>query len=751
MNTLARLAIERPKSVLFAWLLLFALAVPFALQLNGALKAGGFSDPRGEAVHAQQTLNRAFDEAPNSLLVVLHDPSGDATEDVAAARRAAEGPGVSRIEDYRSHPEWVSRDAHTTFLQVGFTSDNTTVQNLVPRLREDVAAEVGETVDVQVTGSPALDYSLNLQSKQDATRAEMIAFPVLFVVLLLVFRSVASMAVPLALAGVTLTITQGIGYVVAQYTDVSNLFTNIVSLVGLAVAVDYSLFIVKRFREELAEGRDVPEALERTMRTVGHSVLFSGIAVIVALFALFIPRAMSFTSIALGGVGVTVIAVAVATTLLPAVLRLMGHRINWGSLRRRGSGAAPQPAARASGSRLVRWPAAVLAVMAIAFAALSFPATRLTLQVPVASADILPSDDSARIGIERIKQDIGLREMFPVQLVLTADQQDSAALLSTAEAVTAYAGNAPHAAKVQGVSTLGIPAAALPQAVADGGSGLPPEARAGLSQVWSRTGNTLVTRVVVTPDVDPDTTAAHELVKDLRAGLDQHTETGVTAEVAGATATGTDFDNLVERAIPLVVGAVALITFVILVLAFRSWLTPLLALIFNAAVVSASLGVLALISQDDAHVINSVTPPMLFAVMFGLSMDYMVIMISRMREMYLTGASHREAVLGGLARTAGLVNGAAAIMVAVFVSFTSARISIVRELGISLAVAVILDAVVVRRLIMPNALLLLGKRVWGRAGHTVHAHKPSPIGPPSSARGTDYEEIPDAHSDAGVR
>lgn len=162
------------------------------------------------------------------------------------------------------------------------------------------------------------------------------------------------------------------------------------------------------------------------------------------------------------------------------------------------------------------------------------------------------------------------------------------------------------------------------------------------------------------------------------------------------------------------VGIVALLSLLILVFAFRSLWLPLLALAFNAMVVAASLGVLALVSGDAEHTINSVTPLMLFAVMFGLSMDYMVIMIARMKELHADGLSHREAVLGGLARTAGLVNGAAVIMVAVFASFMSAQISIVRELGLSLAVAVILDAVVIRRLVMPATLLLVGDRVWGR-------------------------------------
>lgn len=738
MKQLINIAVQRPKAVIAAWLLLIVVAAPFALKLEGALKAGGFSNPRGASVHAQHTLEQAFHEAPNSLLVVLHDKSGSVAGAVDEARKASQRTGVIGITDNRTHPEWLSKDGRTTFLQVGFSSDNTTVQNLVPDLQRDVRAAVGKSVEADVTGSPALDYALNKHSKEDVTRAEMIAFPVLFVVLLLVFRSLVAMTVPLLMAGATLVLTQAIGYVMAKTTDVNSLFTNIVSMVGLAVAVDYSLFIVKRFREELAAGQDATGAVDRSMRTVGHSVLFSGMAVVVALSALFIPRSMSFTSIALGGTAVAVVAVLLTMTLLPAVLKLLGHRINAGALRRRGKAAAPAATTEAApasrlGGLVSRRPVMILAALLVGFVALAWPATQLNLRVPVASANILPSSDSARVGIERVKQDIGVRSLFPVEVVLTADAKNSAALLTSATDIAGYAKTAPGVEGVQGVSTLGVPAAALPQALSDG-TGLDPAGKAAAAQFWTRVGGDLVTRVLVVPKADPDSASAHQVVGDLRSHLKRDTVTGVKAELAGATATGSDFDKLVTDSIPLVVLTVALLSYLILFIAFRSTVLPLLALAFNGLVVSASLGFLTLVASSADHTINSVTPPMLFAVMFGLSMDYMVIMIARMREMYREGASHRDAVLGGLSRTAGLVNGAAAIMVAVFVSFVSAQISIVRELGVSLAAAVVLDAVVIRRLVMPATLLLLGDRIWGRTSRTARTAGPAAVpGDPAPA------------------
>lgn len=685
MKTVNRWAIHRPWTAIFGWVVLALIAAPLAMQLHGALKAGGFSDPRADSVEAQETLEAAFDQKPNSLMVVLSS-EGDATDAVPAASEVAVDYGADLVVDHLAQPGWVSDDQGTTMVVLGFDEDNTTVQTLVPELERAIDEAVAEGVTVEITGAPALDAALNHHSEQDAARAEMIAFPVLFVVLLLVFRSVAAMLVPLAMAGVTLAITQAAGFGFTQITDVNSLFVNIVTMIGLAVAVDYSLFIIKRFREELDAELPVKAALERTMATVGHSVMFAGLAVMVSMAALFIPRTMAFTSIALAGVLVTSIAVSMSMTLLPAVLSLLGHRINWGTIGRRRKKAPSEPR-----QRWLRRPAIVLALLVAAFAAAAAPAFNLNWQVPVASATILPADDNARTGLERVEDEIGLEGLFPVEVVFTAPQSAAVELSRAAEEV------ADEARSLDGV---------LDAQVAYG----------------EPVDGDLTALVSVTTDEGPDSDRAHAVVEELRGAVDD-LDGDVTALLGGATATGGDFDDLVLESMPMVIGVVAVLSLILLTVSFRTWLMPLLALAFNGMVVAASLGVLALISAEGGT-INSVTPLMLFAVMFGLSMDYMVIMISRMKELYGDGLGHREAVLGGLARTAGLINGAAIIMVAVFISFTSAQISIVRELGIVLAVAVLLDAVVIRRLVMPATLLLVGDRVWGR-GRRVETIEPA--------------------------
>ncbi|MEU4566941.1 MMPL family transporter [Micromonospora sp. NPDC023956] len=717
MNAVVRFSIARPKTVIAIWIVLAAICVPLMIALTGALKAGGFDNPRGEAAAGQKVIERTFDEAPESLQVVLTKPDGDVTAELAEATRVAEAtPHVASVQDYRQDPEWLSPDKHTTFLQLGFRVDKSTIQHEIDGLRERMTGAMRDRgVQVHVTGAQALDYDLSVQSEKDAITAEMIAFPLLIVVLLVVFRSVGAMLLPIVLAGLALVVASAIGYLITFATDLSTLYTNAVSLIGIAVAVDYSLFIIKRYRDELVAGDTYVPALRTAMRTAGHAVLFSGLAVVVALLALFIPRIMVFSSMAIAGVVVTLVALAMSMTLLPAALTVMGRRINWLSLKPRSSRTAQGGPGLLT--RLQRRPALTLAVLVAIFGVMAWPMTDIRLQSPVASATILPEDADSRQGIERLQAALEFRNLFPVQVVVSAPESTSpATLLDAVRAVTDTVREQPKIDTVTDVTSIGLPADAVTAAVSGQSAALPPEAKAGFDQLWGADGDRLVSRVVVIPGADPDSDAAHDLIHDLRDELPGAVPDGVRVQVTGATATGVDFDEVLINTLPAILIAVALITIALLARAFRSWLLPLLALALNALVVAASLGLLTAISQNWlGQRIDSTTPALVFAIMFGLSMDYMVIMISRMREHFVEHGDHHGAVTNGLRDTAGLVNGAALIMVAVFASFLVAKVSVVQQLGLGLGIAVALDAVVIRLLVMPAALNLIGPRVWGRA------------------------------------
>lgn len=727
MKAITALAIRRPRTVLIAWALLFVVGALLALRLDGVLSGGGFTNPRAEALLAQETIEETFDEAPNQLVIVVDADAPLTPSDVARAADLTTDAGAETITTPFDQPELGSDDGRTMAIIAGFTQDSTTVQNIVPKLQAalDESDIAGEAF---VTGQPALDYQLNAHSKADALRAEIIVFPVLIVVLLFVFGSVVATLLPLLVAGSALMISLGFGTLATGVTEISNLYSNIVSMIGLAVAVDYSLFIIKRFREELGAGRSTPDAITATMSTAGHSVLFSGIAVALALSALFVPRVMALTSIALGGVVVSLVALGVTMLVLPAGLALLGPRIDAGRIpllpRRR----TPAPGRNIVTSR-IRRPGLVGAAGVAVLALAAIPVFGLSLQSPVASATVLPSDDPARQGLELLERNIGQEGLFPVDVIVTfpagTDPADALEATATASAWVADRAGADSVLDAASFAPLGSPAATALEA-----GETPPQ----LQRLWHADDAGIAVRLLATTADGPDSVSAHALVSDIRSGLADQLPDGARVAVTGATAQGLDFDETIIESIPLIAAIVLTLTFLMLAFAWRSVILPALALVFNLLVVGASLGVLTLLQgwmSDDP--LNSVTPVLLFAVMFGLSMDYMVIIMSRMRELYRAGMPFEQSVLQGAARTRAMINSAALIMIAVFLSFTTAQISIVREIGIGLAVAVALDAVVIRMLVMPSILRALGPRSFGRRAALIAAPTAAEVGAPTPA------------------
>lgn len=717
MNRLSSFSTKHPKSIVIAWVVVLAISVLFALRLDGALSAGGFTDPRAEAILTQQTLEEAFDEAPNQVVVAVES---DTAIEAAALRGVTDelrASGATTVRSPSDNADWLSPDGTVAVIVAGFPGDNTAVQNLMPELQADLDALPGTRV--YVTGQPSLDYQLNVHSKEDATRAELIVVPILLLVLLVVFRSVTATLVPLLMAGSALGISSAFGYLATRVTEISILYSNIVSMIGLAVAVDYSLFIIKRYREERANGLTDEEALALTYRTAGKSVLFSGIAVAVALVALLIPGLMAFTSIALGGIVVTVVALLLSMTVLPAALILLGPRIDFGTIRFR---ARRRPVTAAVHRAPARTQWAGLAGI-IALLIVSVPVLGLSLQSPVASATILPSDDPARVGLTTIEDNVGHRGLFPIQLVVSAPADaEPGDVVDAVDALTTFALRQDGVSEVTSVSTLGLSAAEVSATVAS--ATIDPA----LSVLWSQTGDGIVTRIVVDASAGPDSALAHDLVREFRSQGPQILPASFALGVTGATAQGVDFDLTLVQSIPWIVGLVFILTFIMLAIAFRSMMLPALALGFNTLVVAASLGILAMFVRGfGGGQMNSVTPVLLFAVMFGLSMDYMVIIMSRITEAYHGGLSFPSAVGVGVERTRSMINSAAVIMVAVFTSFASAQISIVREIGIGLSVAVILDALVIRMVVMPAVLRAIGPRSLGAASRRLHERvRPSP-------------------------
>lgn len=711
---------SRARYIVAVWLLLLLGAGLGALQLGDAVKAGGFNDANGRSFIGQSLNEEAFGDPANRLSVVL--VSQGAIPEPLIDRVIADVSGIERVTgvvDGRSIPALSSPTGATEVLQVGVAADNTTTQNLVPALRATVAGSLadsagGDRVRSHVTGAPALDYDLNIQSQRDALHAELIAFPLMILVLLLVYRAVGPTVVTLVVAGICLAGAQGIGALLARWFDVSNMYLTGASLIGLAVSIDYCLFLISRYREFLDAGAAPDRALAAARGTAGHAIRFGGLSVIAALAALFIARNMVFSSIAMAGMIVTLIALAALSTLVPALITLLGPRLfalPLPGFRRGPRRAAPDPDAAGAPPVALRRPRVVAIAVLVPLLAAIAPLAGVSLRVPVASADILPADADSRLGVEAINRELDSRALFPTIVTFAGEAGEPVARVAgRADALARSLADDPGVAAVAAPGTAGEVAAA---------------------PLTGSIGERPFARILVTATDDPDGEAAHALIGRLReavAGRDD-------VYLSGATAQGDDFDRLVTRSIPAIVAVVMLVSLLLLGAAFRSWLLPVVAVTLNAVVVAASMGLLSAgwrITTGAA--VNSVTPVVIFAIVFGLSMDYMLLMASRMREEWRAGGGHRSAVAVGLRRTSGLVISAAVIMIGVFLSFTVAEISIVRELGIGLALAVAMDALVVRPFLLPAVLLLIGPRIWGRPGSPADAPGPrAESAPPTPA------------------
>jgi RND superfamily putative drug exporter len=597
--------------------------------------------------------------------------------------------------------------------------------DVYPSLRAKVKTE---TLEMLPVGNIPLNHDFTEVTRTDLQRAELVILPLVVILLLLVFGSVVAAMLPLLVGALSMAGAIAGTLLMARYTSVSVYAPNIVTMIGLGVAIDYSLFIVSRFREEI-RGHPEPEALARTMATAGRAILFSGVTVAIGLLGMVFLGLGNIGSIGWAGTVVVSLAVLYALTLLPALLAVIGPRVN--SLR--------LPFIHPERSRKGRglWHRVAVVVMTHPWPVfLSVSALLLVLGLPflhlqVGSGDVnaLPPEAVSRRGDE------ALREHFPggdSNRVLVVVRYPAGSPL-TAERIgglydlSRWLAKRPNVARVESLVDLD-PSVTREQyqqlATA------PPEMRPpGVQQLLRQTvGGRLALLVVATP-LKPSSAEARALVEEIRAS---HPAIGGEVLVTGQTAFDLDIINLVTRHAPLTVGLVMLATYVVLFLLLGSVLLPLKAVIMNLLSISASYGALVWIFQEG-HLsgwlnftpgpIQTATPLIMFCFVFGLSMDYEVLLLSRVREEYERGGNTAHAVAEALESTGRLITGAAAIMAAVFFGFATARSVIIQAVGIGIGLAVVIDATIVRALLVPATMRLMGRWNWWAPAPLASLHR----------------------------
>jgi RND superfamily putative drug exporter len=611
-------------------------------------------------------------------------------------------------------PQLVSSNGHMVMAVVSLNIDFTAARKQFGELRAEV--DPPPQMTVSATGDVAVAYDFDSLLAADLQKAEIGSSVVALVLLLIVFGTGVGALVCLAIGLIAVTGGVGSALLLAHITDVSTYALNIVTLIGLGIAIDYSLFIVSRFREELGRGRTVPDAVAIAMGTAGRAIAFSGLTVAIGLSAMLFYRGTFLVSMGICGAMVVAISVLLALTFLPALLSVLGTRINRLSV----PILRPRPFGQGMWHRIaiavMRRPVLVLVPTVAVLLAAGSP----FLHLHVANTDVtqLPPDADARRGAELLAADFPSQGANLIQVVLNFS--DGSPLAPTNVAIAAAVSHrlsaTPGVASVRSYVDINPQfSVAQYQQLYGGGTGsLPAAAR---DQVTRSVGHSIAVLDAVTPSL-PASDAAHALVRTIRA---QGQVAGATTMVTGDTAYDIDFVNYVVGRTPLAIGIVVLTTMLVLFLLLRSVILPVKAVLMNLLSLSAAFGAMVWFFQDGhlsgqlnitAEPIDPTLPVLLFCVVFGLSMDYEVFLLTRMQEAWRRTHDNRAAVAEGLERSGRLVTGAAAIMITVFIAFGLARVVTIKSLGIGMAVAVLVDATLVRALVVPALMRLLGRANW---------------------------------------
>ena len=666
------------RTVAIAWGLVAVVLGFFAPKVEHALSGAGWEATGSESVSARKVVDENFGGLSSSaLMVVVHSDSKTASD--PAFQRAIASATATLKDDARVQsvvpPQpgaSISRDGRTAVIQAGAASDSNTMVRAADDLKVQLHKLQGDGVQVSLTGASGMWSDFNTANREAMMKSELISWPVTLIILVLAFGSLVAAGLPLMLTIIGLMASAGSLYLGTQVLDISIWAMNFALMFALALGIDYALFIVYRFRGALFGSHEsVEHAVAETMDTAGKAVLFSGITVLISLTAVMLVPSPAFRSMALGIMISVVFILAASLTLLPAVLGKLGPRVDKLALPWVHQGEHRSPKFAAWAERLWRHPYAFGALAMIVLVALIVPVFGLKTGMP--SIKVVPSQDSSRVGYNQVQKAFG--DGAPGALQIVSAQGDAAR-------VTAVAKADPGIAQV------------MPAMPGHGGKAL----------------------VQVVPKTDPSSPATGATVDRLRSALP------AGALVGGAVAENHDLETLLSDKTPLVVGVVLILGFLLLLIALQAPIIAALGVLTSLLATGAAFGAARLIFQEGhgsgllgfepQGFLDAWGPVFFFAMIFAISMDYTVFLLSSAKEHWDRSHDAREAMVGGVAHSGRVIFAAAGVMVAVFFTFALSGPLPPKEMGIILGVAVLLDAFLVRLLLMPVILRILGPWAW---------------------------------------
>ena len=841
MNLFARLgpfAYRHRWSILLFWTVVLVTAALFAPKLGGQLKGGGFDGSGGDSERVQDLMIEEFGLSRANLVIVFEGDNLSARSEVYQRAEEEALEPLRHIEEIHSvttyadtkDQRFLSKDGNKTYALVGFNVSVNETQSLVDEVRRKVRSD---ELTTYVTGPSAVYLDITNASAEDIRRAEKYAFPLALVILAVAFGTLVAAGIPILIGGVSVLTALAALYFLAGVYDMSVYVLSIATMLGLGLGIDYALFAVSRFREEL-ENNPIPEAVSRTVATAGRSIYFSGLAVLIGLSGLLFFPFMFIRSIGVAGVVVVFVSVCAALTLLPAVLGILGHKVNALAVRRNRGAVGAGFWGRSAGA-VMQHPVLVILIVGALLSALLYPVTHMKIGIPEAS--VLPEKYESRAGDDILKQDFDYASLYPMQIVaIVWEDPLSAEGLEDVKQLGERVRETNGVRSVESIYTIGETAAReYAEEVSKARKEAEAEARGRTDALVEERYNQLEQEQVqkeveeqtsqleaaqgtlppgteeeirseVTPEVEkrleeagareqirseveselqqrvdeqvpnlpegisadgeitaegvarymklpeareaeelqaakddfvagdftllrsvteasPYVGAARETVGDVRS---VEPPEGVSFLVGGLSAGQKDFISSVYGKAPYAAAFVLGVTYLVLLYTFRSVFIPLKAVAVNILSLTASFGAMVFVFQDGnlSKVLNftplgfvdATLPILMFCTIFGVSMDYEVFLLSRIREAYENGDSNTASVAKGLVSTAGIITSAAAIIIVVTGAFAFSSVIITKAVGLGLAVAVFVDATIIRVLLVPATMRILGDWNWWPGG-----------------------------------
>ncbi len=730
MQNLGNFINKRSGWILIGCLVFIIASVVYGTTLFSRLNSAGFQVEGSDSHTAFNDIQAHLPQTDAEVIVLLSDKDGKKVADPATRKaieetlsRVKDEPGVQSISSYyeTNAPGMLSRDKNKTFATINLEGDRNDQTKTFPAIREKLT---NPSLDIKVGGQAATNAAFTEIIENDLKIAETISFSLLAVLLVIVFRGLVAAALPLMVGGFAILGAFLVTRLLTNVTDISQFAINVIIFLGLGLAIDYSLFIVSRFREELRGSGDVKKAISSTMATAGRTVLFSGITVMISLLALLVFPLGFLRSMGLGGAAAVLVAMLGALVLLPAVLSKLGTRVyalSFGSVKKeRGAiragkfGAAER---RSIWYRLslavMKRPVLVIILTLTPLVLSGLPFLRAELQTPDYRS--LPGGNEVRVVSESLRNDFPGKPN-PVQIVLKSDRS-----LTESAQLSALDSYAKDVAKLPGINSAESLLTATPGLDTVDLASLLSRNTPDSARLKERyfSDNAKVTYVNVYYEGTMFARANQQLVEDIRK---LPSPSSLQVHVGGNTAELVDLLAALRTGVPYALALIIVTLFILLFLMLGSVIIPLKAILLNILSLAASFGAIVWVFQDghfekllgfeSVGAIDANQPILIFAIAFGLSMDYAVFLLSRIKEQHDRTKDTEEAVAEGVQKTGSIITSAALLLIVVVGAFGTSQIPLMKQLAVGLVLAIAIDAVVIRMLLVPATMKLLGKYNW---------------------------------------